>query len=314
MLKEVSREIWERTIKNEQTSVFDQPNYLELVSKLHHTKLVYYIYYRNEKALLGFSVHVRGKSVIVPDHYSYSSFWWNDTLNDFGFFDALDSALKDLRGFYQSFSFRLPPKVTDIRAFNLNGCSVKVAYTYINEFMQDNIVRKNIQEKLKQAKNYNFQLIIGHNIQEILNQQIKDFYTFGYTKSKIAFYQSYFFELIKSGFIKSYSLNLEGKLKASSLILVDQKSSKAYNLMHSTSKNNDNSQSSAYLYQQIIQDLRDDKIRSFDLYGADMKGIANFKSGFRGVLKPHYTVYYSAKRVYLMDSFGQLKSFVKKFL
>lgn len=93
MLKEVSKEQWIQIISEKSTSVFDDPDYLELISRLHRTVIHYYVFYRQEKHLLGFAVHIKGNSIVVPDHYSYSSFWWSDTLTDFGFFEALEAFL-----------------------------------------------------------------------------------------------------------------------------------------------------------------------------------------------------------------------------
>lgn len=306
MLKEVDKKTWQEAVAINRTSIFNDPDYLEIIAQLHQTKIKYWIFFRNEKAHLGFATHIKGKSIIVPDHFSYSSFWFNDTLTDFSFFDTLNQSLQILKKNYRNFVFSLPPQIQDIRAFNLNDCLAKVNYTYINA--TDKIdLRNNNKVKWDEASKFDLKFIYNNHNDDILKQQLNDFQYFGYSKAKTKFYKNYFNRLIDSGYLRGFGVYLNGELKASSLIIIDEDKSRAYNLLLSNSKQKDSTQSSTFLYLKMMEKLKELGINSFDLYGANMLGIANFKSGFRGELCPHYMINYSATNI----KFKKFKRFVR---
>nr|MBC7611570.1 hypothetical protein [Pseudopedobacter sp.] len=311
MLKEVDKKTWQEAVSINRTSIFDDPDYLEIIAQLHHTDIKYWVFYKKNKSILGFATYVKGNIIVVPDHYSYSSFWFNDELTDFSFFDVLDQSLKVLKGGFKNFSFRLPPQVKDVRAFNLNGCSSVVNYTYYNATSQLEL-RKNNEAKFKESLNYDLAFFYDEYNELVLEQQLNDFQNFGYKKSKINFYRKYFKELIDRKYLKSFGVFFEGTLKASALVIIDQNNATAYNLLLSNSKMQDKTDSSTFLYVKIIEKLKELGIQKFDLYGANMKGIANFKSGFRGDLIPHYIVKYSSLRNSLNKFLMFAKRVVKK--
>ena len=309
MLKEVDKKTWQEAISINRTSIFDDPGYLEIIAQLHHTEIKYWVFYKKSKSILGFATHVKGNTIVVPDHYSYSSFWYNDELTDFSFFDVLDQSVQTLKESFKNFSFLLPPHVKDVRAFNLNGCTSVINYTYYN-FTAQLELRKNNEAKFKGSLNYDLEFFYDEHNELVLEQQLSDFQYFGYTKSKINFYRKYFTELIDRKYLKSFGVFFEGTLKASALVIIDQDSSAAYNLLLSNSKMEDETDSSTFLYVKIIEKLKEQGIQKFDLYGANMKGIANFKSGFRGDLIPHYIVKYSS----LENSLNKFLKFAKKLV
>jgi hypothetical protein len=232
-------------------------------------------------------------------------------LTDYSFFDVLDQSLQVLKGSFKNFSFRLPPQVKDLRAFNLIGCKSVVNYTYYNATAQLEL-RSNNETKFKGSLNYDLEFFYDQHNELVLEQQLNDFQYFGYTKAKINFYRKYFTELIDRKYLKSFGVFFEGNLRASALVMIDEDNSTAYNLLLSNSKTQDKTDSSTFLYVKIIEKFKELGIQKFDLYGANMKGIANFKSGFRGDLIPHYTVKYSSLRNSLNKFFMHAKKLVKK--
>jgi hypothetical protein len=312
MLKEVDKDIWNKNISGNYDSIFNQTDYLGTVSHVHKTKLKFFIFYHKNEAIIGFAAHIKRHKVIIPDHYSYSSFWIKESLGEFSRFDFIDLMLKELKTNFKTINFRLSPQFYDVRAFSLNGFSTKANYTYINK--NDSVLLRNdLARKLKKTKSLNFKFIYDNYYEEILKQQIGDFNAFGYSQSQIRFYQNYFQSLIDKGFLKSFCIRLDEKLIASALILIDFKNSLAYNLLISSSKTNYHLESSTLLYIEIMQKIKELKIDFFDFYGADMKGIAHFKSGFRGELKPHYLLKYSFKEK-LDERFSNFKLIIKKLL
>ena len=312
MLKEVSQIIWKEIIIAQNTSIFDEPEYLETIASLHNTKIIYWIIYKNEKPIIGFAVHVKNKSIIVPDHFSYSSFWICNEIGEFSAFNFLDEALIKLKKEFKFIKFRLSPVVKDIRAFNSNNFFAKVNYTYLNDTVNLHF-RKDIKKKINITCKSELEFFNDSNYIEVVKQQIGDFKLFGYTDKRVEFYKSYFECLAKEGFLKSFSVKSKGMLVASSQVIIDQKESFAYNLLVSSSKSNYSLEVSAFLYDNMLKYFREHNIKTFDFYGADMKGIANFKSGFNGNLTPHYTVDYNFINKYALPSFYRLKKAIKKF-
>lgn len=311
MLKEVSKIIWLEVIKNENTSIFDEPDYLETVSFLHNTEIMYWLIYKDQIPVIGFACHIKKNIIIVPDHFSYSSFWVAKKLGEYSSFNYLDNALKALIAKYKFISFRLSPQIKDVRAFNLNGFSAKVNYTYLNNTSKFQY-RKDISSKIVRAQNYELEFLNDDNYLEVLNQQIGDFKLFGFSKKATIFYKNYFDCLAKKGFLNSFSIKHKGILVASALIIIDKKKSFGYNILLSSSKKNDDLDVSAFLYDKMTAYLNYNGIETFDLYGADMKGIANFKSGFNGDLNAHYTLNYSFSNRFIYPNYQKLKLFIKK--
>lgn len=317
MLKEVDKDTWLEEIALQDTSIFDQPNYLEAVSLIYHTKLKYWIIYKEHKSIIGFATHIKNRNIIVPNHYSYSSFWFNnDKVGDYSFFEYLQEALGILKANFKYVSFRLPPNIKDIRAFNLLNFSAKVNYTYQKNTKFETVFnyRKDTQLKLNKALKNNFEFHFNEFNEDALKQQVSDFQFFGFTKKQSKFYESYFELLIANGFLKSFTVFLNSKLVASALVIVDFKNLKAYNLLLSTSKENNKTEASTFLYDQMINFFKLNGFNFFDLYGADMKGIANYKAGFKGDLETHYTVSYSFVNKYVYSITHKLKKFIKSFI
>lgn len=312
MLKEIDGYTWSIEIKNKYDTIFNQTVYLETISKLHQTEIKYFLFYHKNEPVIGFAAHLKRNKIIVPDHYSYSSFWIKETLGEFARFDFIDFMLKELKLKFKVINFRFSPHFYDIRAFNLNEFDAKVKYTYINQ--NGNIkLRKNLENKLQKTKDLKFIFKYDDFYDEILKQQLADFGIFGYSKKQEAFYEGYFKNLIDRGFIKSFCVQQEDKLIASALILIDFKHSMAYNLLLSTSKTNYSLETTTFLYVKIMEKLSELDINELDLYGADMKGIANYKSGFRGKLKPHYLLRYDTIASF-KEKIRNLKLMIKKML
>jgi hypothetical protein len=87
VLTEATKIVWKETVAKQSVSIFDNPEYLELISSLYRTKIKYWIIYKKKKAIIGFATHIKNSSIIVPNHYSYSSFWYaEESVGDFSFF------------------------------------------------------------------------------------------------------------------------------------------------------------------------------------------------------------------------------------
>ncbi len=314
MLKEVDRKVWEEEIASQKTSIFDEPDYLSTVSSLYNTIVKYWIVYKKDKAVIGFATHIKNNSVIVPNHYSYSSFWFDEqVISGFSFYEYLEKGLSILKEKYKYISFRLPPHIKDIRAFNFHGFTSKVAYTYIKQTNEELVYRNDVKVKLKKAQQQGFEFSYNKYYEDVLRQQLEDFPYFGYSKAQTTFYRYYFDILIKKGFLKSFAVHQNKKLIASALILVDVKHKKGYNLLISASKTNYSGDASTFLYHQIFLHLKESNILFSDLYGADMKGIANYKAGFKGDLENHYIVNLGFSERFVTTTILKLKKTIKSF-
>lgn len=315
MLLEVDEKIWKTEIVSKETTVFDEPEFLKTVSSLYQTKIQYWIIYKKNTSIIGFATHVRRDSIIVPNHYAYSSFWFEkDLYGDFAFFEYLDEAVAQLKKKFRFISFRLPPQISDIRAFNGQGFSATVNYTYEKNLHIEVDYRADLKRKLGKAEKQGFVFSYDQFYEDVISQQMGDFRSFGYRSKQSKFYLQYFQRLISAGFLKSFSIHHEGKLMASSMMVVDFKKKKAYNFLVSASKINYNGDASTYLYHNAFKCLKQLNIDFVDLYGADMKGIACYKAGFKGRLETHYTVTYGIKHKYLTPLIDKIKKNIKSFL
>lgn len=313
MLKEVSKEEWIKIISEKATSVFDEPSYLETIAKCHRTKLKYWVFFRNNKSVLGFAAHHNGKGIVVPDHFSYSSFWYDQSLGDYAFFDTVDLAIKELKKCVRFFAFRLPPNINDIRGFNSNGCNTEIRYTYVCATnFELNSYRKDLKAKLNKATHNKFEFLVNNDRDRVLEHQLLDFPLFGFRKEKIEVFKRIFKEFLDNEIFYSFELLLENQLKSSAIVLIDSSTSSAYNILLSTSKNNDDTMASSLMYYRIIQYLNENGFKNFDLYGANMKGIANFKSGFKGDLTSYFIVSFSLKNALFEGFNAKLLPYVKK--
>lgn len=293
MLKEVTKFEWNEIVKNQVVSIFNDSEYLELISRVHKTELKFWVIYnQRNKPIIGFATHIRRRSIIVPDHFGYSSFWKDTNLGGFSFFDYLDKALNDLKKMFNLIEFRLPPDIMDIRAFNHNGFTCSTNFTYLNQTAEAGNYRNDILKKLKSSYKESFTFLYNENYEEVLRQQLNDFKYFGYSKSKIDFYRTYFQKLIDYDIMKSFCVYKNNELIASALVIIDFDIKMAYNILLSSSKTY-SSGVSVFLYDNMMRELNQRDVVMCDFYGADMKGIANFKSGFNGELVTHFTVIYS---------------------
>ena len=112
---------------------------------------------------------------------------------------------------------------------------------------------------------------------------------------------------MRQAFLRLYEAEDREITIGSSCVLVDQVSSEAYNLLISSGNTNYHTGVHAALYSFICKQLAE-TITNFDLYGADIKGVADFKSSLGASLIPHYTVKYSRRKYWFSQSLKMTKS------
>jgi hypothetical protein len=240
-----------------------------------------------------------GISIAIIDSIQYRSY--------------LIETISELKGHYTQIEFRLPPEVTDIRPFQWQGFSYKVNYTYLNP-VEGLHFGYTLRARLKKSEQAGILSSVSSSFEKVWKHQIYDLKRFNFSNTLLKKLEVVFFDWHKQGFLLVYESNLNNKIIGSSCVLVDKKQSKAFNLLLSSANSNYQTEVHPNLYNYILTDLKGRELRTFDLYGADLRGVADFKSRFQGILRPHFTVKYNAtnaKITAVLDSGIQFLRIIK---
>ncbi|WP_256011591.1 GNAT family N-acetyltransferase [Desertivirga xinjiangensis] len=308
MLTEISKEEWINITKDtECASIFIDPVFLEPISRVFRYSIKYFMAEFKAKPALGFACFVKGKSIKVPTHFIYSGLWWDLKYDTIKFRNLLIEAIGDLKRSYNSIEFRLPPPVSDIRPFQWQDFSYQVSYTYTRNTTDLNF-EYNIKSRVKKSFERKIVPSVSFSFSDVWNHQIHDLKRFHFSDRLLGKTKSLFKAWFENGFMLIYEARSPEGLVGSSCVLYDQHQSKAYNLLISSANSNYHTGVHAALYNFIFNDLRSRGINNFDLYGADLRGVADFKSSFDAILEAHYTTRYNGRAAFVKNLKSGLKN------
>ena len=263
--------------------------------------LRYYINFSKNKPVVGFAFFVSDNRIKVPTHFIYSGFWWSVKRDTIKFRNLLSEMLEELKRNFKNIELRLPPFFEDVRPFQWAGFSVGINYTYTRCTSGLNF-EYNIRSRVKKATDLNLIPAVSGSFDKVWQHQIYDLKRFHFHTPLLAKVETLFHHWWQSGFLKIYEVESEGKVVGSCCALIDPDASEAYNLLISSANSNYHTGVHAALYNFIFLDLQAQEIKEFDLYGADIAGVADFKSSFDARLRVHYTVKYN-RRLALLSAF-----------
>ena len=296
MLKEVSQAEWMATVAGSANySIFVNPEFLAPIAFAYNYSLKYYLYNLNEKPVVGFACFCRGNRIKVPTHQIYSGIWWDIKFNTIKYREVLIQAISLLKKKYSTIHFRLPPTFNDIRPFQWEGFSYKINYTYTRDTTALNF-EYNIRSRVRKAAGAGITCGQGQSFDEVWDFQYTDLKRFRRTDSYINQLGGLLKECHERRFLAVYEARLGDKMMGCACILIDRTTQKAYNLLIGSANSNYQTGVQAMLYDFIFNDLQKQDIKEFDLYGADIKGVADFKASLGASLQPHYTVTYQKRK------------------
>ncbi len=312
MLKEVSQAEWMATVVGSANySIFVNPEFLAPIAFAYNYSLKYYLYHLNEKPVVGFACFCRGNKITVPTHQIYSGIWWDVKFNTIKYREVLIQAIALLKKRYSTIHFRLSPVFNDIRPFQWEGFSYRINYTYIRGTDALNF-EYNIKSRVRKAAGAGIVCSLGKSFEEVWNFQYADLKRFQRTDSYINQLGGLLKECHERGFLTVYEARLGDKIMGGACVLIDRTTQKAYNLLIGSANSNYQTGVQAMLYDFIFNNLQKQEIKEFDLYGADIKGVADFKASLGASLQPHYTVTYSRRHNQLAVIKERIKGKLRK--
>lgn len=299
--------------KLNKTTINCNPNFVKIVSKAFLVNPMSWIVYKKGIPIVGLLGYNKGKSIIHPTTYIYTAIWQNDK-SEFLIQEALLTLLNYLKGKFRNISFLLPPEFNDIRPFIFSGFKPYLFYTFIKS-LNDLSANYNLRVIRKKCEGLGVKFVYNDLEDDLLKQHTKSFLNLGYSKKYVNKIHDFFLLLHNNGFVKAVSARLNDELLASAYILLDKEKKSALNLLVTSDKLHYQTGVHPALYLNMFDFLAKEGIEKYDLYGFGFKqGISDFKSKFRGDLKPHYLVKYNYTRSTAIKIWKKLKPFTIKLL
>ena len=305
MIIEVSEIEWRSCLSEKVLSIAFDPNYLTPIGLSFNFKINYLIYKSKEELEFAMVVFSKGNKVILPENFTYSPLWINPKLSERKQIEIQISLIKLLKEKYKKIFLKLNIDIQDIRAFKWEGFNVEVRYTYIR--LKNFKPNKSINNRLKKINNFKTNISIQSPSYDDIRLNIDFLKTLNFNELKCKSYLDLINKWNKNGFLKSFRIEIENKIVGAFLVLLDPQIKKAYTLMINSS-NREFEFTHALVYQSITNWLDENNFDEVDFCGANIKGIAFFKSLFNPILKNYYVLNYSAMQV----KFNSIKHFLNK--
>lgn len=292
MLIQTDETDWEKKLTNKNLPVFFDIDYLKAITESFNVTVHYFIYQEADEVLFASAVFVKRERVIVPENFTYSPFWLKPGLNERRQLKIQKLFIELLKSKYRNIALKFNINVMDVRAFKWEGFDAEVRYTYLKDTGKPS--HPDINRNIKIVKN-NFQCSSEEVMEESIHINVDFFRQIGHHVGRRASYKKLLFFWRDSGYLKSYTIRKEEKLISACLLLMDDQLKTAYILALNPA---DHTEKYAHtiLYQNMINWLKDLGYKNIDFCGANMEGIASFKSIFYPELCPYYIVRYSAFR------------------
>ncbi|MDF3076306.1 MAG: hypothetical protein K0S09_195 [Sphingobacteriaceae bacterium] len=293
MLTEISEAEWAQALELEPLPVFFQPDYLSAVANSFKVSIKYYVLKKKGKLAVAIAVFVKGRSIVLPENFTYSPLWVSDAMDERDRLEVLKQLLTSLKASFYRIALRFSVEVTDVRPFIWQGFQVENRYTYIKTpgLQAHYSIEKNLKHKNVESYNCIAQVPDATSVRV----NIRFLRSLGYSAKKTKAFMSLFTALAERGYLRAFSLYRADICLGSNLVLLDKKLLKAYMLALNPISRSEK-YAHTFLYQYMIETLFSQGHKEIDFCGANMEGIANFKSYFNPQLRPYFIIRYSAVR------------------
>lgn len=307
--KEINPNQWDALlIQFDQSHWYQDSRNIQLIASTYHKKAVYYACYHQSVFCAAMVLFVHKKNAALPTHFFYTPFFINASLKDFVVNQALNQMLLALKKDYHTIELKLAPKFNDIRAFTWSGFDHHLYYTLHKALLKDEKKpSENIRRQvIKIAQNESIQVKLETaNLASIISTHLKMMLKNGMGKAeeqKVKHWVNTFYhqqQLVVFGLYESTNL------KGSALLTFDQHQAYLISITGGVPE----TQGQTALYFAIFDHFSKMGIPTVDLLGANIQGVAEYKSKLGSQLAPYFILSY---RKYFL--FYQFKLMLKKRL
>ncbi|QEK51642.1 hypothetical protein FYC62_08200 [Pedobacter aquae] len=294
-------------------SVLNSSKFIKINCETFNLKPFLSIIFNDKVPILGSILYQKANQIIQPNEYFYTAIWLNSK-SDLIIQEGILYWISLLTQKFNRIEFNLPPNIKDIRAFYWSGFKADVYYTYISDLSQDLNFNSKVNNIINKSKKYDIKFEANNSIsEEILQYHYKSFISLGYS----SIYSEKMVEFIAKLFDVNFCYSMNAKytvndeLICSSIILLDDSSLIANNFLVTSNKTSYHTGVHSAIYAENYYYLKSHGYLSFDLCGANTKGISNFKRQFKGELTPFYRVKFNSWRWKAVLTKRKFDSFVK---
>jgi len=287
MLKRVDAEEWVKFLDIvSEYSIFDSIEWVENIENTFQLQSIFYIFFQDNKPILGFICYVSGDWIKLPNHVFFSSLVFNKKHSENVISDNLTASIKELSSKYKVINFKFNPEIKDIRSFTWNQFNVIPRYTYWVDLLNTKY-HERVYRVLKKEHMRNYTYYENKDNELNLDRQF-DFVPKS-EKSMNHFYTRKFIEkMIVLKKIIVFSAYENETLNASYVVIKDDLSKIAYGIMLYTVPEFAKTGVTSGLHDFVFNYMRDKGIQNFDLCGGNFQQISAFKRGFNPVLKLYF--------------------------
>ncbi len=288
---EIDKFNWsERRASFNNVSLFDDSDFIEMVSAIYETKVRYLAIENQAKTVCLSAFYIKGNQIVIPSNFISSAFLLDASLSEVSYVKLIDELHSYLKKKYKKIAFRLDTIIKDNRPFKWNGYASDLRYTYHIDLKllnyADNVYRnlKKIDENKISAKELT-------NLDVVFSQHEADLIEYGFSLVQLKRTQHFFELCLAKGILKIFAVYEDTQLKGSSLVLIDDYQKTAY--LSLLSKVDQGTEHHTFLYDYMFKQLYDLHYAKMDLCGANTKGISLFKSRFNPKLVSYFMNTYS---------------------
>ncbi len=311
-LNKITEKDWDNLTKQYQANYwFQQSSNIVLIANSYQRKPVFYACFDSTKFQFAFVLFINGKNASLPTHFFYSPFIINPNLNDFIFNKSLQFCLNELKKDLDVIEFKCAPSIVDIRGFTWSGFKHQIYYTLIkvlNDF--EGNYSENIKRQLNKVKK-EAQLSVQFKLplQSIIDQQLNFMMDNGLSKNESNKVKLWLMAMDQNNQLINFQLINEEKTVGSAIVAIDQTTAYLISIEGGTKETG----GQTFLYHEIFKELRQRGIQQFDLLGANLQGVAEYKSKLGASLKPYYILSFRKNRM-LFDIKMFFKQKIKMFI
>jgi len=307
--KEINPNQWDALlIQYDESLWYQQSRNIQLIASSYHKQAIYYACYHQSVFCAAMVLYVHKKNAALPTHFFYTPFFINASLKDFVVNQALNQMLLDLKTAYHTIELKLSPKFNDIRAFIWSGFTHQLYYTLNKGLLLDEKKpSENIRRQInKIAQNEAIQVKVETtNLASIIATHLKMMLKNGMGKAEIQQVQHWVNTFHHQQQLFVFGLYESTNLKGSALLTFDQQQAYLISITGGVPE----TQGQTALYFAIFDHFSKMGITKVDLLGANIQGVAEYKSKLGSQLAPYFILSY---RKYSL--FYQLKLLLKKLL
>lgn len=307
--KEINPNQWDALlIQYDQSFWYQDARNIQLIASTYHKQAIYYACYHQSVFCAAMVLYVHKKNAALPTHFFYTPFFINASLKDFVVNQALNQMLLALKKDYHTIELKLAPKFNDIRAFTWSGFAHHLYYTLHKALLMDEKKpSENIRRQInKIAQNEAIQVKIETtNTAVIIHTHLKMMLENGMGKAEEQQVKHWINTFYHQQQLVVFGLYESTNLKGSALLTFDQQQAYLISITGGVPE----TQGQTALYFAIFDHFSKMGIPTIDLLGANIQGVAEYKSKLGSQLAPYFILSY---RKYTL--FYQLKLMLKKLM